>query len=72
MFGMQHQRVPGKEKIVLYGARPRTSETVGIFRRYFVIHVTTKCAIRNQHAVSLPPLETKELLLCTMRAIKNS
>ena len=31
MFGMQHQYVIGKEKIALYGAKPRTSETVGTF-----------------------------------------
>ena len=44
IFGMQHQHVIRKEEIALYGARPRTSGTVGTLRHY------DKRAISNTHA----------------------
>ena len=34
IFGIQNQHVIRKEEIALYGARPRTSGTVGTFQHY--------------------------------------
>ena len=65
---MQHQCVIGKEKIALYGVNPKTSETLGTFRCFFVVtHVTTKRVIRNQLVVHISYFIKK--MLCMMIVI---